>query len=393
MFKKLLLAVVVLVVGAWVTVWVLGTLELRQNVSRKWAAGLGRVDDVPKRFPAAEQSEGATRLVQLADAAGVNLLPKKRGSAQPQDLRKAIGDYTKAQFERSGDAIDAPPPAVARYLAANAAALDAVRDHILGGAPIVWETRVTGGFDQPAPNLVGHMDLQRVLMARAFDKARVNDPGAWNELRASWELDRGLWLRPDLISILVALGSTRMQNAAARKMPLPAPPWFAETRRFDYAAAMAAAQQADAWSIAHFEPSTPVSLWQRVKRLVDQPIERYRMAHGIESMQRSVDAIVGSKGCDVESEKFEGVRARLITQGFWFYDPLPNLLGAWQRVLRFQAEREATDRVLQIRAGQMPATQSRCSDGAWVVTANAFQFSREVKVPPPGIRYPLEYSR
>jgi hypothetical protein len=62
-------------------------------------------------------------------------------------------------------------------------------------------------------------------------------------------------------------------------------------------------------------------------------------------------------------------------------------------MLRFRAEREATDRALQIRAGRMPVTESSCSDGAWMVTANAVKFSREVKVPSPGIRYPLEYAR
>jgi hypothetical protein len=71
---------------------------------------------------------------------------------------------------------------------------------------------------------------------------------------------------------------------------------------------------------------------------------------------------------------------------------MPSILEGWQRLLRFRAEREATQRVLQLRAGETPSTESQCSDGSWIVTPNSVKFSRKVPVPQ-GIVYPLEYSR
>lgn len=389
--KKVILSLVTIAVLGVITVWLIGSSRTKEASQREWPANLGTLDQVPNRYPPAEQSAGATRLVQIASGANIDLKPRvkddisrRESEARRSAVRKDISEYIKTQFERSGDAIDAPPPIVAEYLASHAVPLDDTRDHLLSGNRIEWETKVTQGFDMPIPNLLGHMDLHRALMARAFDKARNNDPTAWNDLRASWELNRGLWNRPDLISILIALATTRMSNAAARKMPLPAPQWFDEVRSYDYLGAMAASQQAEAWAIANTKPGRmhwkdylflPLTLWQEGQALM--------------TIHDYTTESVRANACDVDSKQFATARASFVTDHF----AVPNLLGAWQRMMRFRAEREATDRILQIRAGQTPSATSVCSDGMWQVTANSIRFSRDVKVPPPGIRYPLEYTR
>ena len=216
--------VVIVLVGSSCLYGYFATKEKRA-ASVPWSAGLGSLDDAPRHFPLVTQSAGATKLVALASRAHIDMVPRyhardtdkaMKPNEQGADVRKALGDYIKEQFERSGDAIDAPPPLAAHYLAENDAALNAVRDHLLSGAPIAWDTNVREGVDQPLPNLLGIMHLQRALAARALDKARRNDPAAWDDLHASWELNRSLWHRPDLISILIALATTRMSNAAAR---------------------------------------------------------------------------------------------------------------------------------------------------------------------------------
>src|SRR4051812_7338112 len=87
--------------------------------------------------------------------------------------------------------------------------------------PVILLTRFQLGADAPAPNLLGHMNLSKLFIVRALSKARANDPTAWDELHALWLLDRTLWDRPELISKLIALATSRMVNAAAAKMPLP----------------------------------------------------------------------------------------------------------------------------------------------------------------------------
>ena len=389
--KKVILSLVTIAVLTVITVLFFGYSKGNEAAKREWPANLGALDAVPKRYPAAEQSAGATRLVQLASGASIELRPRTKGNDitrresdnRRSAVRKSINDYIRVQFERSAHTIDAPPAPVAEYLAANNVPLDDTRDHLLSGAPIVWETKIAEGFEQPIPNLLGHMDLHRALMARAFDKARNNDPGAWDDLRASWELNRGLWRRPDLISILIALATTRMTNAAARKMPLPVPGWFDELRTYDHVSAMAASQQAEAWTIRNAKPGQ-----RSFGDYVRWPLWAWQEAQAITLLQKYTTEVLHANACDIDSLQFKTARSSFINE----HVALPNMLGAWQRMMRFRAEREATDRILQLRAGETPSAKSACSDGTWQVTANSIKFSRDIKVPPPGIKYPLVWS-
>jgi hypothetical protein len=393
--RKALLAVValvVIVVGGWFAVRAYATTREHRAAAVVWPAHLGSLAEVPKRFPDTEQSEGATKLIALANAAHVDLAPRVRSQTPEtkrdpmQATRKAIGEYVQAQLERSGDAIDAPPPAVAQYLAENAAALDAIRDHVLSGAPIVWESKLSKGWDAPIPNLAGHMTLQKIFAARALDKARSKDASAWEDLRASWRWNRGLWSRPDLISLLIALASSRMTNAAACKMPLPAPAWLGETFTFDYAGPMAAAQQADAWIIHRgAERSLP---WREKLREAEY---RRQSAEYLDVMRTYTDEALKSKACDAASPEFATARASLSASKE--LAAIPNLVAVWQRLIRFRAELEATERVLQLRAGQMLTVNSRCSDGTWQLTPNGMKFSRAINVTAPQLNVPLAYTR
>lgn len=397
--RKALLFVVAaaaIVVLGWLGMYGYFSAKERRAAQAAWPAGLGPLDDAPRHFPDVKQSAGATKLVALASGAHIDMMPryvakdvnrltKPEPTPQTIAIRKALGEYTKQQFERSGDAIDPLPPLAARYLAENEAALNAVRDHLLSGAPIAWDSRIRDGWDQPIPNLIGVMHLQRALCARALDKARRNDPAAWDELHASWELNRGLWNRPELLSSLIALASTRMSNGAARKMPLPAPAWLNETFTFDYLGAVAASQQAEAYTIRHAMPD-----WQSAKTFIRAPLSAFQRADAIDVLRVYTDQAVTSKACDVNSGPFATARATMAATNSM---AVPNLVGAWDRLLRFRAELEATERVLQVRAGQTPSAKSQCSDGAWQLSANGFKFSKDVKVPPPGIRFPLEYAR
>src|SRR5215212_7875559 len=126
--KKALLLIVAVVVATAAGLWGFSTIKSNRAANVPWPASLGPLDDAPKRFPDAEQSAGATKLVQLAAAAHIDLAPRARSSAgqltrrldpKTTAVRTAVGDYIKAQFERSGDAIDAPPPLAAQFLADN----------------------------------------------------------------------------------------------------------------------------------------------------------------------------------------------------------------------------------------------------------------------------------
>lgn len=232
------------------------------TANRPWPLGLGVVDDAPKRFPPVKENAAATRLVKLAGEVAVDLRQSRtrRGwGGVREDLREDFTEYVRVQLERSGDAIDAPPPDVARYLTENAAPLDEIRTLALSGTPIVFEADVNRGIgrrerdreDAPdpvpvGPNVFALQHIHRVFVVRALMFARDGNPAAWDELRTTWELTRPLWKRPETTAVLGASTAARMVNGAARKLPLPPPAWLAELDTFPYEQHLAAAQQAEA---------------------------------------------------------------------------------------------------------------------------------------------------
>jgi hypothetical protein len=368
-----------MVVGGIVAALYFGRSKVETGTaSRPWPLNLGKVADAPKHFPPTKDNEAALKLIQLASDAQVDLrgTRSRRGvGGVRDDLREVFTEHVRKSLEEPGDAIEAASPEVTRYLTDHAAALDAIRDLALSGQPIVFESDIRHGLDRPAPpegeqpaepkplgpNIFGLQQLQRAFVARALTLARNGDPAAWNELRAAWELTRPLWSRPEPGLMLGASTVARMVNAAAGKMPLPAPAWLAELDTHPYELRLIAAQQAEAW--------------------------REKNPGLAERLRGMAWAILEAKACDTSSEQFDAVREKLGARAE------PNLVRDWSRFLRFRAEREARRNVLLLRSGQPPVPTSQCSDGSWEVTPTSFRFTREIKVEYPQIDYPLEYRK
>lgn len=363
--KTLLLWLALVVVGIGAALFFGRSRVETGTANRTWPLGLGVVADAPKRFPATKDNAAATKLIELAADAEIDLRPSRaRRGGLSSDLREALVEYVRVQLERSGDTIDAPTADVARYLTENATALDEIQKHALSGAPIVFESDIARRPDReapPGPNLTALQHLHRAFIAHALGHARTGSAEGWDDLHAAWELARPLWQRPEPMAILTASTSTRMVNGAARKMPLPPPAWFQELSSYGYERALAAAYQAEAWG-----EKNP-AFTERLRGMADE--------------------VLRAKACDTASPQFQAVREKLGARA------APNLIATWERLMRFRAEREATQRVLQIRSGQAPSRDTQCSDGSWEVTPTSFEFNRDIAVPEPQIDYPLEYAK
>lgn len=390
--KKVVLAITAVVAVAvlgWMGTGVAGCYVEDQSASKSWPAMLGSLTEVPKRFPAHPQNAAATKLVQLAAAASVDVKPLAPGekrrttrTSETDRLFRAMGDWVNTQIERPGDAIDAPPENVARFLENSDAPMTAVRAHLIGGGELQWLSDVSRGYSSPIPNLLGHMRLERVLIARALDRARTGNPAAWEELHASWELSRGLWGRPEAISNMIALASTRMMNAAARKMPAPEPPaWFLATRTFDPLKPLIAGLQAESWQMHESKSYDGVPQMNTLMSTLLMPVHRFQVAEAVDQTRDYAAAVERSGACDVRN-----VPAQLPPGQ-------PNIASVYQRALRLRVEMEATDHVLALRRGEIPATKSRCTDGSWTVTPTSVKFSLPIAVVKPMLNVPLEYSR
>ncbi len=402
--RKWILSVAAVVAAVWGLMWI-GSAVMEKTLARRddrvWPLGLSTIHDVPNRYPLQPATPAAMRLSVLARPLEIDLVPRDpSGPPRPVDQRESvvrteIGDYVRRQVQRANPAIDVPPETVVAFLADRDNEIEAVRALLISGSPLGWAQNIELGAASPIPRLLGHMQLGRLFVASALDRARRGDAGAWHDLQAVWMMNRNLLERPEIISAMIGVANARSVNAAARKMPLPAPEWFREVQRHDYRRAMVAAYQAEAWGISHriyaetttdADPDDPaVTALARVRDTVLAPYTRLCASDEVDRWRVTATDIAASTLCDLDPAGIERKRRASIP---WWNVPAkamaaPNLAAVWQRVFRFRAELEATERALDLRVGRPPRQESSCTDGKWIYSAGGMRFSH--RFPPPAV--------
>ncbi|HEX6177695.1 MAG TPA: hypothetical protein VF057_05010 [Thermoanaerobaculia bacterium] len=407
--RKIFIGLILLLVGAWLALW-LGSAVMRRvlvsSSDRTWPIGLGPLMNVPARYPPLQMTSGAAQLIALSRPLGIDLAPRSRsegmgGTGGPMSfVRSQLDSWVIAEVQRPSARIETMPSESGEYLAGHAGDLAAARTLLLSEEPIVWPQDVADPAS-PLPALLGHLQLGRVFIASALDRARVGDAGGWDDLRAAWKLSLILALRPDVGSNIAALANARRVNGAARKMPLPPPAWLAEVQAFDFRRAFLGAYQAGAWSIAdRVAAETSVDGNEATRKVVDAVMAPYTRMSAVDMADAWREAaweIARETKCDFDRAALEAEQQDDVA---WWNFPAreistPNLTGMWQNVFRFNAECEATVRALRLRAGQPAMAESTCADGRWVYAADgrSFAFSRNMPEPSvAGTAIPLRFA-
>ena len=332
--KKVLIVVAAIALIVWVISWFRSPEAVATSAARPWPGGMGTLDSIEGRFPPQQANDASAKLTALANA-----LPKN----------EAVDEFVARETARGELAIGQPPalPDVA-----------AMRELLLR-EPIVWERHE--GFDDPDAQVMRVVQLTaaRALVASALAKARAGDPAAWEELHAAWKLGRALDGHPQMMAQTAALTTARMINAAAWKMPLPAPAWTGELQRRDHVRPLLEAFQYMAASYADSGA---------------QMFPTKFLAESVEHDRRIAEELFHTTRCDVN--------VRMNELG-------TDLSSVWRRAFRYRAEREATANALRVREGRPIEPKSVCSDGSWSYDGTTLRFSREIATAPPDRPMPL----
>jgi hypothetical protein len=296
---------------------------------------MGTLEDAVERGSPLKSNEASVKLTALAKA-----LPKN----------DSVDDFVAREIARSDLTIGEPP---------QLADMSAMRELLLR-EPIVWEREDgIGGGDEANERRTTQLTIARALVASALAKARANDRAAWDDLHAVWKLARTLDGHPQVMAQTAALSMSRMINAVAWKMPLPAPAWLGELQERDNVQPLLDAfqfQTASYWKDgAWFFPTK----W---------------LANSVDHDRLIAQELFNLTECDVNTPMNE-----LGT----------DLTSVWRRAFRYRAEREATANALRVREGKSIETGSRCSDGGWMFDGTTLRFSREIATAPPDKPMPL----
>jgi hypothetical protein len=332
--KKLLVVVAVLALMVWVVSWFRTPEAVAASGAQAWPGGMGTLGAVASRWPPLQANGASVKLRALAGA-----LPKN----------EAVDDFVRREIAR-GELTIGEPPALPD--------ISAIRELLLR-EPIVWERHV--GIDHQETMVMRAVELSvaRALVASALTKARANDPAAWQDLHAAWNLARALDAHPQVMAQTAALTTARMINGVAWKMPLPAPAWLGELQARDEVRPLLQAFQYQAASYWGDGAQMFPTKW---------------LAASVEHDRRIAEELFNVTRCDVHARANE-----LGT----------DLTSVWRRAFRYRAEREATANALRVRQGKPIETASRCSDGGWAFDGTTLRFSHEIATAAPDRPMPL----
>jgi len=333
--KKALVVVAAIALVAWVISWFRAPDAVATSAARPWPRGMGTLDSVAGRFPPLRANVASVKLTALGNA-----LPKN----------EAVDDFVAREIAR-GELTIGEPPALPE--------VSAIRELLLR-EPIVWKRRREGIGDAGTTAMRAlQMTVARALVASALTKGRANDPTAWEDLHAVWNLARSLDGQPQMMVQTAAFSMARMINAVAWKMPLPAPAWLRELQARDNVRPLLEAfqyQTASYWEDgARIFPTKWLAMSVEHDRLIAEEL--------FNATQCDVNALVNELGTDLTS--------------------------VWRRAFRYRAEREATANALRVREGKSIETASRCSDGGWTFDGTTLRFSREIATAAPDRPVPL----
>ncbi len=332
--KKALVVVAAVAFVAWVISWFRAPDAVATSVARPWPGGMGSLASVADPSLPPKANDASMTLTSLANA-----LPKNETAAGFVQREITRGQLTIGQ-----------PPAVSD--------VSAIRDLLLR-EPIVWRRRAGIGGDDSMAEHVLQVTVARLLVASALTKARANDPAAWDDLHAAWNLARSLGGHPQLIAQTAALTTARMINAVAWKLPLPAPAWFSELQMRDNVRPLLDAFQHQTASYAK-------------GRLSLFPTKM--LAASVDHDRSIAEELLKETRCDVSPRANE-----LGT----------DLTSVWRRAFRYRAEREATANAIRAREGKSIDPTSRCTDGSWTFDGTTLRFTHEIPTAAPDRPMPL----
>ena len=337
--RKLLVVALVAAAAVGVAVWVISWFRAPEAVAtsaaRPWPGGMGTLDSAAGRWKSQQANAASVRLAALGNA-----LPKN----------EAVDDFVRREVAR-GDLTIGEPPALPD--------VSAIRELLLRES-IVWELQDgIGGDDDTQSMRALQLRMARALVASALAKARTKDPAAWEDLHAAWKLDLALEGHPQVMVQTAALTTTRMINAVAWKMPLPAPAWLGELLERDHVQPLLDAFQYSA-----------AAYWQDGVQMFPTKW----LADSVEHDRLIAEELYKETRCDVN--------VRMNQLGV-------DLASVWRRAFRHRAEREATANALRVREGKPIDTGSRCSDGKWTFDGTTLRFSRGIATAPPDTPMPL----
>jgi preprotein translocase subunit SecG len=368
-------AVLAVLVGLFVIMAAVASYKTT-NVEKRWERTLGTWDEILERYPTTEANAAALKLERLSARLGIDTATRSyEGRPRPTQeqknafKKKVAGDmaaYRTALLEQPRRSTTLPPANVAAFLEAHEEELAAVRAHLTGGDVPRWEMHLEYVAAAPIPNLLGHIDLQKLLITDALAKTAAGDRDrALEDLEASWTLMRSLADSPILISQLIAIADARMLTGALRQIDDVPAVWRQRLSEHDFRRSFTNALKFESWFWTQFDDAGGFGGWPGLARWlvngIGKPYFRFCLADvsddfherllRLDDVRAICDYDLSTWGADLDVPipRWNAIGGIVV----------PNLRGSLERLARLELDIELTVKLLELEAAR------RSSGGDW----------------------------
>lgn len=382
----------------WLTVGGMIAENMLDAARGEWERENGSLAAFHERHPKVEKNGAARQLETLAAAVGINIRPRSEAAVISDDhplvaeYRKAMLDlssYIGQQLEKQSGPLDRVPPPIADFVRKHDRALDAVTAHLTTAPLPVWKFDADYSPLSDLPNLLGHMQLARLLSAKALlslEEGRLDE--AWQALHAVSRLSESLQPQPVLITQLISAAIGKIETLLARHMPAPVPAWQlaapTRDRRRDFIDAVIGEQLAlDTAARAALLMEAPRGSAARLAQLLAQPYATVCAAN-LWKVHRTLVADLERKDfCEIDGPTLTSAHFASIAEwNFLGRRFVPNYGSAIHRVREAELSEEMTDKILEAKmsrlasAGVWPQSiegidKSRCGERKWKYAVEA----------------------
>lgn len=325
--------------------------------------------EVLERFPTRGANRSALELEKIAASIGIDLVPVPRRDREgrPEEAKRAFEeakpallDYLFSQLARPDAGVGVPPPSVAAFLRGQEESLAALRSRLALGDLPTWERDLEKLREAPIPNLLGHINLQRLLLTDALVRASRGDEfGALADLEASWTLNAAIREEPTLITQLIAVAVVRMQAGTLRRLRVVPPEWRLRLFEHDYRDSVMNAlwlegwmwKQPGSWSLPQGE-----GLHMKIGEWLSRPYVRLCGSDASTRWERHLAELSAVAAlCDADLGRYE---ERLVDSIPWWNrlatHTTGSLLHSLDRVARLELDLELTERILSRKGTPRP---------------------------------------
>jgi hypothetical protein len=383
------IAVVLIVMGGLFSIVTLLTGRARgaeRIVMERWAETLGTPEEVFARYPPREMNIAARSLIDITAAFGLDAAPRsdselsrpERATIQRfKEFKSHNKSWFREQMSLTATPGTPPPQFVTDYLAEFRSEIDRVQDVLLGDTKPAWKRDLSLLFAAPIPNLLGHIDLNNLLLTDCLAALDSGDNArAERALEAAWELGAALDDDLEMITQLIRLAMLRSQAAVVRQMPW-LEHWIPRLDGNNLREAMERSLLHNGWGWPQYDygASEDEGLMRRLNGAITGPFMKLGAVDASERWRRTI----------LRLQKVPSwCRPALERVDFSFKMPMPwwNRFGsilpfdfeqAVARVAKDQLQFELTRKLLEIAA-------TRRSSGAWPVVGAPWLQSRACPV-------------